>query len=78
MHMLLQLWQHVSEIEPANAGEVVERDAIASALKVFGGPTFRKRILREAAVGVAAPNAPFLRRLETVAVREDPQISHDR
>jgi hypothetical protein len=57
--------------------EVFERDAIASALQVFGGPTFRKRILRDAAAGGAAPNAPFLSRLETVAVREDPQISHD-
>lgn len=57
--------------------EVFERDAIASALQVFGGPTFRKRVLREAGVGGAAPNAPFLGRLGTVAVREDPQIGHD-
>jgi hypothetical protein len=26
MHMLLQLWQHVSEIATANMGEVVERE----------------------------------------------------
>ena len=58
--------------------EVFERDAIASALQVWGGPTFRKKILREAGTaGEAEPTAPFLRRLETVSVREDPQISHD-
>lgn len=57
--------------------EVFERDAIASSLQVFGGSTFRKRILREAGVGGVGPNAPFLRRLETVAVREDAQINHD-
>jgi len=57
--------------------EVFERNAITSALQVFGGPRFRKRILREAAVGGTSPNAPFLDRLETVAVRENPQISHD-
>lgn len=58
--------------------EVFERDAIASALQVWGGPTFRKKILREAVTaGGAEPTAPFLRRLETVSVREDPQISHD-
>jgi hypothetical protein len=47
--------------------EVFERNAIASPLQVFGGPKFRKRILREGAVGGASPNAPFLGRLETVA-----------
>jgi hypothetical protein len=79
---LRELQQAVAEAARPNRRidgglEVFERDAIASALQVFGGPTFRKRILREAAAGGAAPNAPFLRRLETVAVREDPQISHD-
>ncbi|MGA2858945.1 MAG: hypothetical protein ABSE40_18910 [Candidatus Sulfotelmatobacter sp.] len=57
--------------------EVFERDAIASALQVWGGPSFRKRILREAAVSGVEPTAPFLKRLEKVSVREDPQISHD-
>jgi hypothetical protein len=56
--------------------EVFERDAIASALQVWRGQSFRKRILREAATG-SVPTAAFLTRLEGVPVREDLQISHD-
>jgi hypothetical protein len=57
--------------------EVFERDAVASALQVFGGPSFRKRILRKAGAPVRGSVAPFLERLEGASVREDPQIIHD-
>ena len=58
--------------------EVFERDAVASALQVWGGPSYRKRILRKAVPNAAsAPVAPFLTQLATVSVREDPQIDHD-
>jgi hypothetical protein len=58
--------------------EVFDRDAVASALQIWGGTSYRKRILRKAVPRVAsAPIAPFLARLKTVSVREDPQINHD-
>ena len=58
--------------------EVFERDAVASALQVWGGASYRKRVLRRAVPRVAsAPVAPFLTQLATVSVREDPQIDHD-
>jgi hypothetical protein len=58
--------------------EIFERDAIASALQVWGGESYRKRVLRKAVPGDAsAPVAPFLAQLESVSVREDPQIDHD-
>ncbi len=57
--------------------ETFERDAIATALQTWGGPSLRKRVLREAIAGSETPTAPFLTRLESVGVREDPQIGHD-
>src|SRR5262249_39241569 len=57
--------------------EVFERDAIASALQVWGGSSFRKKVLREAGGSVSEPTAPFLSRLKSVSVREDLQIGHD-
>ncbi|MBS1833694.1 MAG: hypothetical protein JST65_13335 [Acidobacteria bacterium] len=57
--------------------EVFERDAVASALQVFGGSAFRKKILRKAGAPVRGSVAPFLERLEGASVREDPQIIHD-
>jgi hypothetical protein len=56
--------------------ETLERDAIASALQAWGGPTARRRILRNAAP-TEDEKAPFLARLKDVAAREDPQINHD-
>jgi hypothetical protein len=57
--------------------EVFERDAVAAALQIWGGSSFRKRVLREAATSEADRTAPFLTRLENVSVREDVQITHD-
>lgn len=57
--------------------EVFERDAVASALQVFGGSAFRKKVLRRAGAPARADAAPFLLRLRDVAIREDPQIIHD-
>lgn len=57
--------------------EIFERDAVASALQAWGGPSFRKRILRRAVPLETSTVAPFLSRLASVAVREDPQIAHD-
>jgi hypothetical protein len=57
--------------------EVFERDAVASALQVFGGSAFRKRVLRRAGAPVRGDTAPFLSRLGEVSIREDPQITHD-
>jgi hypothetical protein len=64
---------------PRDVGEleIFERDAVASALQAWGGPSFRKRILRRVAPTGISPVAPFLSRLASVAVREDPQIAHD-
>jgi hypothetical protein len=56
--------------------EAFERDAIASALQAWGGPTVRRRILRSA-VPTADEKAPFLASLRDVTSREDPQINHD-
>jgi hypothetical protein len=56
---------------------VFERDAIASALQVWGGSSFRKRVLREVATARVGETAPFLTRLKRVSVREDVQIGHD-
>lgn len=58
--------------------EVFERDAVASALQIWGGASYRKRILRKAVPRApSTPVAPFLAQLATVSVREDPQIDHD-
>jgi hypothetical protein len=57
--------------------EVLERDAIASALQTWGGTIVRKRILRNVVPAGGAPVASFLSRLRNVSVREDPQINHD-
>ena len=57
--------------------EVFERDAVASALQVFGGSAFRKKVLRAAGAPVKGDKAPFLSRLREVPIREDPQITHD-
>lgn len=56
--------------------EAFERDAIASALQAWGGPTARRRILRSA-VPAVDERAPFLASLRDVTSREDPQINHD-
>ncbi|WP_263377360.1 hypothetical protein [Granulicella paludicola] len=62
----------------ANDGglEAFERDAIASALQAWGGPTVRRKVLR-GAVPTDDERAPFLARLRDVISREDPQINHD-
>ena len=57
--------------------EVFERDSVASALQVFGGSAFRKRVLRKAGAPAKGDTAPFLSRLGEVSVREDPQIIND-
>jgi hypothetical protein len=57
--------------------EVFERDAVASALQTFGGPSFRKRVLRRAGPPEKAAVAPFLSQLREVALREDPQVIND-
>jgi hypothetical protein len=57
--------------------EVFERDAVASALQVFGGSAFRKKVLRKAGAPERGSVAPFLLRLGEVSVREDPQIVND-
>lgn len=56
--------------------EAFERDAIGCALQAWGGPTTRRRILRNAAPTLDQ-RAPFLERLKDVISREDPQINHD-
>jgi hypothetical protein len=56
--------------------DVFERDAIATALQTWGGVGYRKRILRHVEPS-AAEVAPFLRRLDSTSLREDPQINHD-
>jgi hypothetical protein len=56
--------------------EIFERDAVASALQAWQGPTARRRVLRSAIV-TEDPRAPFLARLQNVPTREDPQINHD-
>ncbi len=53
-----------------------ERDAIASALQAWGGPTVQRKILR-AAVPTIDERASFLACLRDVTSREDPQINHD-
>lgn len=59
--------------------EVMERDAVAATLQVWGGAKYRKRVLRSVAVGDGATAAPFLERLrdQTVVMREDPMIAND-
>jgi hypothetical protein len=57
--------------------EVFERDAVASALQAWAGPSFRKKVLRSAVPGTGSSVAPFLSQLRDVAVREDAQINHD-
>jgi hypothetical protein len=56
--------------------EIFERDAVASALQVWGGTSIRKRVMRSA-ITSSDEKAPFLSRLRNVPLREDPQISHD-
>lgn len=55
--------------------EVFERDAVASAIQSWAGPSFRKKVLRSAVP--SSPVAPFLVQLRNVSVREDPQINQD-
>lgn len=57
--------------------EIYERDAIATALQIWRGDGFRKRILREAFAPAATLTASFLENMQQVSVREDPQINHD-
>lgn len=55
---------------------VFGRDAVATALQTWGGEAYRKKILRR--VQPAANDlAPFLSRLGSSTMREDPQINHD-
>lgn len=86
LHMrLAELRQLIAEFHAAGrreAGglEVFERDAVASALQVWGGTKYRKEMLRSAAASAAASGnrtAPFLTRLGSVTLREDAQIIHD-
>jgi hypothetical protein len=55
---------------------VFERDAVATALQTWGGVGYRKRILRQVQP-VTNEVAPFLSRLGSSRMREDPQINHD-
>jgi len=57
--------------------EAFERDAIASALQIWRGIPFRKRALHSVVPSKTAPVAPFLARIKSASVREDPQIAHD-
>ena len=69
-----------SQVQPGRIEgglEVFERDAVGSALQVFGGSAFRKKVLRKAGAPVKGDTAPFLLRLGEVSIREDPQIIHD-
>lgn len=56
--------------------DVFERDAIATALQTWGGVGYRKKILRHVQPS-GTEVAPFLRRLDSTSLREDPQINHD-
>lgn len=56
--------------------EEFERDAVATALEAWGGTRERKRVLRSTALPTDE-TAPFLSRLSSVSLREDPQIIHD-
>jgi hypothetical protein len=57
--------------------EVFERDAVASALQTWGGPSLRKRLLRGVVPDRSNPAAPFLSTIRDVSVPEDLQIVHD-
>lgn len=57
--------------------EVFERDAVASALQVWGGNSYRTKIMRSANPALSTPLAPFLSQLSGVTIREDPLINHD-
>jgi len=57
--------------------EVFERDAVATALQTWGGPSFRKRVLRGVVPNRTMPVATFLSRIKDVSVLEDLQIGHD-
>ena len=57
--------------------EVFERDAIASAIQVFGGTKLRKQVLRTVGPAEEQQPASFLLRLNQVSLREDPQVIHD-
>jgi hypothetical protein len=57
--------------------EVFERDAVASALQTWGGPSLRKRMLRGIVPDRLNPTAPFLSSIRDVSVPEDLQIVHD-
>lgn len=82
---LTKLQEQIAELQGGEARregglEVFERDAVASALQVWGGSALRKRVLRNAkaaASGRPTNVAPFLSRLDDVTIREDPQIEHD-
>lgn len=70
----------IAEIENSNLRhngglEVFERDAVASAVQIFGGAKLRKRVLRS--ITPADERAPFLSRLKRVSLREDQQVIHD-
>src|SRR6185437_6201950 len=57
--------------------DIFERDAVASALEVWRGAQFRKRMLRSIIPAEEVPVASFLSQLRDTTVREDPQITHD-
>lgn len=57
--------------------EVFERDAVASSLQAWGGPSLRKRVLRNAVPSRQTPVASFLSQIKGFSVREDLQIGHD-
>ena len=57
--------------------EVFERDAVASAIQIWGGPARRKRVLGSASADTGRAPAPFISRLQGVSLREDAQVIHD-
>lgn len=79
---LRDLW-HMIESSQVRQGrqegglEVFERDAVASAIQVWGGDSTRKRVLRSAVPSRSNSVAPFLSQLSGISVREDPLIEHD-
>jgi len=75
---LRKLVEEYNEPHHRRAGglEIFDRDAVASALQIWGGTKYRKRVLRSA-TAAAHDRAPFLSRLTDVSLREDPQIIHD-
>lgn len=57
--------------------ETFERDAIASALEVWGGGEARKRVLSDVTGQPTDTSAPFLSQLREVRLREDAAIIQD-